>query len=475
MLRQSQFTVVRDLDAQGLPDHYLIFNTQTSRCICVGKAEWSMIGEACAAGRKDPALSRLQGLGMLVDDATDEVSDFLEQFDRVRYHPRRIYPIFAITSACNIGCTYCYEAGVVGKTMRPEVISGIARWVERRIQIDGIREIYPSLFGGEPLLFPQLLFSLMDQINEAVRRLGANCAFAASSNGLFLTDDLAKELSVRGLTQIQISLDGPKDIHDARRVGKRGEGTFEKSLAGIKIALNHLENVTLKVNFDRHNASSLPALFAFLEEEGLSGKVDVKLETIAKQFPGSKVMHAEAHIMPPNSLELSSAYIDLALSAEHHGFKVRRDTAHTTPCMFSSHHGVLVGPSGNIYKCISLVGRPEYRVGTIWDDAYDELEYASQMNVVKRMDECIDEKCPYMPVCAGGCSYESITRRASYLGRFCKKDYLAEFHFKRNLAKHDAALRKLGMPAIHHTEANQLHAAPGGCSDCGGGCQSAAH
>src|SRR5262249_523965 len=152
-------------------------------------------------------------------------------------------------------------------------------------------------------------------------------------------------------------------------------------------------------------------------------------------FRGSKVKHDEELVMPPNSLELSSAYISLSLAAERSGFKVRRDTAHTTPCMFSSHHGILVGPSGNIYKCISLVGRPEYRVGTIWDDDYETAEYEKQMNVVKKTEECIREKCAYIPVCGGGCSYESITRTGRYDERFCTKDYLADLHFKRNLLK----------------------------------------
>jgi uncharacterized protein len=450
MLKTSQYTVVRDLDEQGLPDHHLVFNTRTSRCICIGKQEWSRVTAACglSAQSADPALTRLKSLGILVDEDVNEAADFLEEFDRVRFHPRRIYPIFAVTTACNIGCTYCYESGVIGKTMRPDVVSAIARWVERRIRIDGISEIYPSLFGGEPLLFPKILFDLMDKLNDVARQYAARCAFSSSSNGVLLTPELAEQLGRRGLSQIQISLDGPEDVHDARRMGKQGETTFERSLAGICVAIDHIENVTLKVNFDRHNAPRIPALFERLATEGLSGKVDVKLETIAKQFSGSKVAHAEALLMPPNSVELSSAYIGLSLAAERHGFKVRRDTAHTTPCMFSSHHGVLVGPSGNIYKCISLVGRPEYKVGTIWDDDYDVGEYGSQMNVSKRLDECIRERCAYIPVCGGGCSYEAITRTGSYAERFCTKDYLADYHFKRNLVKHESALVRLGAKSV---------------------------
>jgi uncharacterized protein len=132
------------------------------------------------------------------------------------------------------------------------------------------------------------------------------------------------------------------------------------------------------------------------------------------------------------------------VEAKRRGIRVGPDTAHTTPCMFSSHHGVIIGPEGNIYKCISLVGRDEFKVGTVFDDAYDEEEYRAQMNVTKRVEECYEERCPYIPVCAGGCAYESIVRTGTYGVRFCTKSYLEAYHYKRYLLRHQGKLVALG-------------------------------
>ena len=110
--------------------------------------------------------------------------------------------------------------------------------------------------------------------------------------------------------------------------------------------------------------------------------------------------------------------------------------------MYSSHHGVLIGPEGDIYKCISLVGRPEFKVGSVFLDGYYTEEYKEQMNSYKRLVECFEENCAYTPVCAGGCAYESIVRTGRYDLRFCTKKNLEAYHYKKYLIKYEDQLVK---------------------------------
>ncbi len=211
-------------------------------------------------------------------------------------------------------------------------------------------------------------------------------------------------------------------------------------------------------------------------------KISVKLETIAHQMPGSKVEHNPDYVIPPQSEELADAYLQMTLQCEARGIQVSRDTAHTTPCMFSSNHGVIFGPDGTIYKCISLVGRAEFGVGTVFDDEYDRVEYDKQMNTHKRLDECFSEACPYVPVCAGGCAYESVVRTGNYNTRFCTRPFLQKFHYLRCLIQHEDKLKALGMRPVTAQElaASEVEvqpprprlpvlqtAATSGCGTCG--------
>jgi radical SAM protein with 4Fe4S-binding SPASM domain len=144
--------------------------------------------------------------------------------------------------------------------------------------------------------------------------------------------------------------------------------------------------------------------------------------------------------------------MELMLEAKRHGLKVTQDTAHTTPCMFSSHHGVIIGPEGNIYKCISLVGRPEFKVGTVFAEEYDAQEYGKQMDISKRISQCYEETCPYIPVCAGGCAYESVVRTGRYDLRYCTRQKLEAFYYKRYLLRYQKQLEALGMRPLSAQE-----------------------
>lgn len=477
MYKLSTFSVEHDLADQGAAGQVLVFNTLSGQCVLLEDSAWQRVRASLprpAEAEEDvtEAIERLARGGIVVATDLDERRAYEDTFDRRRYDTTAIFPIFAVTTACNIGCTYCYEEGVEGQTMSEEVVAGVLRWVERRVAGDGVRRVTPSLFGGEPLLHPELLFALMDGVAAICDRHGARYAFTSSSNGMLLTDDLAAALAARGLQQIQISLDGPARTHDERRVGKRGQPSFDAALRGIRIAAEHVPMVTVKVNFDRHNRAAVAELYDQLAAEGLAGRVDVKLEAVALQI-GSGTVHDPAMVIPPEAPELADAYLELMLEARRRGITVNRETAHTTPCMFSADHGVIIGPDGSIHKCISLVGRAEHRVGTVFDDGYDAEAYASQMDTVKRTEECWEERCPYIPVCAGGCAYESIVRTGRHDLRFCTKEHLERWHYRRYLYKYEDRLEARGIAplTVEQLRASAATGAPAASgTGCGAGC-----
>jgi uncharacterized protein len=463
----SQFTVVHDLAARGADGMVLVLNTATGRSFISSHAAWRRAVDALGAGVDAPAataatIAKLADQRYLVPAERDENESFLADFDRVRLAPRRINPIIAFTTACNIACTYCYEEGVRPRTMSADVLDATVRWIERRIVDDGVREVAPQLFGGEPFLHPELPLRFMDRLNAIGDRHGASVAYAASSNGMLLSDELATALARRRLVQIQISLDGPECVHDERRVGRRGQPSYRESLRGILNAVRAIPSVTVKVNFDRHNVPHLPDLFDELVALDLAAKVTVKLEAIALQFPDSKVAHPEAVVIAPESTEMADVYQGLTAAAERRGLRVTRDTAHTTPCMYTSQWGVIVGPDGGISKCISMVGRSDHEVGNVLDGDWEPVPYDAAMDVRKKTSDCVAEQCSYLPVCAGGCAYEVAVRGGQIGDRFCTKPNLARYHYLRQLLRHQDRLAGLGVRPLGEDEL--LPAAPSDAS-----------
>jgi len=86
------------------------------------------------------------------------------------------------------------------------------------------------LHGGEPLLLGVAkLESVISTLREA---LPAECAISLQTNGILITQEIL-DLCASARATVSVSLDGPRHVHDRKRVGFAGEGTFDKVLEGI--------------------------------------------------------------------------------------------------------------------------------------------------------------------------------------------------------------------------------------------------
>ncbi len=98
------------------------------------------------------------------------------------------------------------------------------------------------LHGGEPLL---LGHSKLELLLERLRDdLKHECRLSIQTNGILLSQSIL-DLCVRTKTNIAVSLDGPEHIHNLHRIDHGGQGTFERTIAGIRLLKSHAESGTL--------------------------------------------------------------------------------------------------------------------------------------------------------------------------------------------------------------------------------------
>jgi uncharacterized protein len=145
--------------------------------------------------------------------------------------------LLKVASRCNLDCSYCYvyHAGDLGwsrlpKTMTPETSERIAKALAL-VARDQARRFAVVLHGGEPLL---LGLSALRHLFSSLREvLPDEYPISIQTNGILLTDEIL-DLCSDAKVDLSISIDGPRNIHDRNRVGRRGEGTFEKVIEGIR-------------------------------------------------------------------------------------------------------------------------------------------------------------------------------------------------------------------------------------------------
>ena len=135
--------------------------------------------------------------------------------------------------------------------------------------IDFIKERSPNSssisikwYGGEPLIE----FNKIVQITNEVKPLFENFSASIITNGYLLTPDKIEQFEELGIRQIQITLDGPEEIHNKRRPLKNGKGSFNQILRNIDylFSVNEKIFVTIRVNIDRSNENMYGDIYNYL-------------------------------------------------------------------------------------------------------------------------------------------------------------------------------------------------------------------
>jgi MoaA/NifB/PqqE/SkfB family radical SAM enzyme len=134
--------------------------------------------------------------------------------------------VYEATMRCNLHCEFCY----VGDLLNLE-----GEW-RQELPLETLESAFPresgfqiSLTGGEIFMRKDIMSVL-----DLFRNKGYACGYL-TTNGTIITDERAEalaDLAAAGfLKHISVSIDGPKDLHDAAR---GLTGTFERTCAGLK-------------------------------------------------------------------------------------------------------------------------------------------------------------------------------------------------------------------------------------------------
>jgi radical SAM protein with 4Fe4S-binding SPASM domain len=169
-----------------------------------------------------------------------------------------------LTERCNLRCSHCYQHG---KRTRETAVEGI------KSQIDGAAEMFrdweseygislsPSIHftGGEPLLYRGLW--------EAAAHAGLRgFKVAVLTNGCLIDRETAEKAASLKISDIQISLEGPQDIHDAIR----GAGSFSAALNGARLLAGSGNYVSANMTLSRLNMKRIAETAQIAREAGFS-------------------------------------------------------------------------------------------------------------------------------------------------------------------------------------------------------------
>jgi uncharacterized protein len=265
---------------------------------------------------------------------------------------------------CNFRCTYCYEAFERGK-MNSSVVKGLKALVGREAK-EG-KDIVISWFGGEPLLAKDIIFDLSNSFLVSCKENGVRYTSNITSNGYFLTEDVASSLLQSGVRSFQITIDGVEDVHDSSRKLKGGGGTYRQIIDNLLQMSKRKEkfHVTIRVNFSDDFISSseqfleeISRLFAHDKRFALSFHPVGKLGG-----PNDK----DLVVCDPDSVWLKS--LKLAENGLNSGMMVDNLKDRLMPqgdvCYAGKESSIVIRSDGKICKCTVALDDPRNIVGKL--------------------------------------------------------------------------------------------------------------
>lgn len=311
---------------------------------------------------------------------------------------------------CNFKCSYCYQEGYSEKdeSLSKEVMDAFFQYVNKEF---AGKKRYVTVFGGEPLLPGEKSKESIDYF--VTRANDQEIDLAIVTNGYTLKEyiPIFKKGRIR---EIQVTLDGPREIHDARRPLKGGKESFDSIISGIDAALEAGFEINLRSVVDKENMPHLIELADFAIARGWAGNPKFKTQ-LGRNY--------ELHFCQSDQQKLYdriSLYKDLFKVIEENPRFMEYHRPAYSISKFIFENGELPDPlfdscpacktewafdfTGRIYSCTATVGKSGEALGTYYPavSRKEEIIDKWESRDVTTIDKCRD--CPLQLACGGGCA-----------------------------------------------------------------------
>ncbi|WFO74603.1 radical SAM protein [Desulfurococcaceae archaeon MEX13E-LK6-19] len=308
--------------------------------------------------------------------------------------------IWIFTTRCNLSCRHCYayRLGVHGELSRDEKLRLVDVFADNGVK-------YIGLSGGEPLIHPDT--------RSIIERIGFHGIEAGMvTNGIVWNNHVIEAIK-RHDVFLYVSLDGPKELHEA----VRGNGTFDRILEFIKRLQDNGIDYALVMAINNMNYKYAD----YIVELGV--KYGANHVAIIPVMPSGKARVNKMYVTRENYI---NAIEIVDKKSDELGYPVALWCTPFAPLITKSKYvhsyycrtyDVLdIDPAGNMLACDVI----DYRAGNLRNKDFKEAwrEYTLDP-VIKSIVEpqslpqaC--RKCPLVTQCRGGCFARSYLVYGDY-------------------------------------------------------------
>jgi uncharacterized protein len=322
----------------------------------------------------------------------------------------------ATAQTCNLGCTYCYaQQGGFGGPASNMRLKTARQAVD--LLIDGAQtgsRLNLAFLGGEPLANRPVLHAATRYAAERAAERGLQITFSITTNGTLLRPEDGDLFEEHGFA-VTLSLDGPRDVHDALRPYKNGRGSYDRIMGNVRPLLGRQRKLQLAARVTVTPANLV--LRETLEQLISEGFHSVGFSPLLSAPSGQGEMQPQdLELMLGAMIDCGREYERRVLAGERYPFanmdnamrEIARGTHRPYPCGAGA--GYLgVSAEGELATCHRFVGDAEGALGSLADgiDLGRQGAWLHRRHV-HRQAPC--NACWARYLCGGGCHHEVIRR-----------------------------------------------------------------
>ncbi|MEI6191360.1 MAG: SPASM domain-containing protein [bacterium] len=182
-----------------------------------------------------------------------------------------------------------------------------------------------------------------------------------------------------------------------------------------------VEKVNLRLSLDGETSDSIPHLIEYLSGLGYGNKIHLSLGLVVPSF--------NTETKEINERSIAKKAVEAWTVAQNFGFELPDEFLLGPWCVAIARHSVVLQPNGSLQKCFCTVGRPEFDFTDVFRTP-ESYSRDSRFEFFDRTNDCVKEKCPYLPVCGGGCIHDSVVKHGltGFSRRLCQRELVKQIN-----------------------------------------------
>ena len=315
-----------------------------------------------------------------------------------------------VAHTCNLNCDYCFASQ--GRYHGERAVMSFEtgkRAIDFLVENSGSRRnLEVDFFGGEPLMNFDVVKKLVEYARSIEKENNKNFRFTLTTNGVLIDDDVI-DFCNREMSNVVLSLDGRKEIHDKHRVDYAGKGSYDLVVPKFREFIKRRTGGTyyMRGTYTHENPDFTNDVFHMADlgftELSMEPVVTAPDDPAALTEEDLPILFEQYEILAKEMLKRKKE--GRPFEFYHYMLDLSKG-----PCLYKRITGcgsgteyIAVTPLGEIYPCHQFVGDKNYLLGDIRNGIVNtELRDKFRRCNVFAHKEC--RECWANMYCSGGCA-----------------------------------------------------------------------